>query len=115
MMLGRIEVTSAVPLDDRRGRRSIGLLAALGQRDRLLIEAAARFYPGCSQRETARLIHIALSRFRDGRWRRDRIEALCPVQHRGKLTATLWRLLKVRDHVPSEMTIRRALFVNRQT
>jgi hypothetical protein len=31
------------------------------------------------------------------------------VQHRGKLTAVLWMVLRTRNHVPSEMTIRRAL------
>ena len=70
-------------------------MLAIDERDRLLIEAA-RFYPGASDREIARLLRGALSRYRGGRWRRDRAEALCPVQHRGKLMQTLWCLLKVR-------------------
>jgi hypothetical protein len=80
----------------------------LDERDRYLVEAA-RCYPGCSDREIARRLHVALSRYRDGRWRRDQSELTCPSQHAGKLTAVLWMLLRVRDHVPSEVTIRRAL------
>jgi hypothetical protein len=97
----------ATPLDGR-GRRSPQTMLLLDERDKLLIEAA-RFFPGASDREIARRLHSALSTYRDGRWRRDRAEALCPVQHKGKLMQTLWMILKTRDHVPSEMTIRRAL------
>ena len=82
--------------------------AALDERDNLLREAA-KFYPGLSQREAARLIRIALLRYRDGRWRRDRSEATYPVQRQGKLTALLYALLRRRDAVPSAMTIRRAI------
>jgi hypothetical protein len=97
----------AVPVDGR-GRRTNHTLLLIKARDALLIEAA-KFYPGMSNREIARRLRIALSTYRAGRWRRDRAEALCPMQHKGKLTAVLWMVLKVRDHVPSEMTIRRAL------
>jgi hypothetical protein len=81
----------------------------LDERGRFLVEAA-RFYPGCSDREIARRLHVALSRYRDGRWRRDRSELTCPSQHAGKLTAVLWMLLKTHDHTPSQATIRRALY-----
>lgn len=80
----------------------------LDERGKLLVEAA-RFYPGLSNREAARQLHTALSRYRDGRWRRDCSEALCPPQHRGKLIATLWMILKTRDVLVAERTIRRAL------
>ncbi len=90
-----------------RGHRSPQTLLLIDQRNALLIEAAG-FYPGASDREAARLIRVSLLRYRDGRWRRDRSEATCPVQHQGKLTQTLWRILKTRDAVPSAMTIRRA-------
>jgi hypothetical protein len=101
------DLTNAAPLD-RRGRRLPETLAALDERDKLLIEAAV-FFPGVSQREAARQLRIALLRYREGRFRRDRSEALCPSQHAGKLKAVLWAILRTRDHVPSESTIRRAL------
>jgi hypothetical protein len=50
-----------------------------------------------------------LMRYRDGRWRRDRSELTCPVQHHGKLVQTMWRVLKVRDAIPSDRTIRAVL------
>jgi hypothetical protein len=93
---------------DGRGHRSPQTLLLIDERDGLLREAA-RFYPGASDREAARLIRAALSRYRDGRWRRDRSEATCPVQHRDKLVQTMWRVLKVRDAIPSDRTIRAVL------
>lgn len=91
-----------------RGHRSPQTLLLIDQRNALLIEAAG-FYPGASDREAARLIRVSLLRYRDGRWRRDRSEATCPVQHQGKLMALLHALLRSRDHVPSVMTVRRAI------
>ena len=90
-----------------RGHRSPQTLQMICERDTLLREAA-KYFPGASDREAARQLRIALSRYRDGRWRRDRSEATCPVQNQGKLTALLYPLLRTRDHVPSVMTIRRA-------
>jgi hypothetical protein len=92
-----------------RGHRSPNTLLLLPERKHYLREAA-RFFPMCSQREQARRVRIALLRYQGGRWRRERIETTCPARCRD-LDAVLWKLLKVRDHVPSEMTIRR-LFVN---
>jgi hypothetical protein len=93
-----------------RGRRSPDFLLRQDERDRYLVEAA-RCYPGQSDREIARQLRLALARYRDGRWRRDRSEYTCPAQHRGKLTEVLYFLLRVRDAVPSETTIRRALAI----
>lgn len=96
----------AVPLDGR-GRRSPQTRLLLDERDRLLIEAA-RFYPGLSHREAARQIRIALLRYQTGRFRRSRLALTCPHQA-GRLDAVLWMILKVRDAIPSERSIRRAL------
>jgi hypothetical protein len=93
---------------DLRGRRLPETLDAIHRRDALLIEAG-RFYAGVSGREAARLIRVALLRYRGGRWRRERTELTCPAQHAGKLTALLWRLLRTRDAVPSEGLIRAVL------
>ncbi|MBR0870040.1 hypothetical protein JQ633_06705 [Bradyrhizobium tropiciagri] len=81
---------------------------ALDERDRLLI-AAAGFYPGHSGREIARQFRVRLSRYRNGRWRRDRTELTCPLQYRGTLTQVLWMILKTRDAIPGDRTIRSAL------
>jgi hypothetical protein len=94
---------------DGRGRRTPQTLLLLDERDQFL-RAAAAYFPGLSHREIARRLHVALSRYRDGRWRRDRVENLCPPQHAGKLTAVLWMILRVKDYVPSEATIRRAIY-----
>lgn len=97
-----------LPVPDGRGRRSAATLAMLDERNALLIEAS-RLFPGASDREIARQLRIALVRYRDGRWRRDRIETTCPVRHQGKLLQVLWLILKTRDAIPGERTIRRAL------
>jgi hypothetical protein len=90
------------------GQRSPQTLLLIDERDALLVEAA-RFFPACSDREIARRLRIALQRYRDGRWQRDRADLTCPVQHSGKLAGVCWKLLKTRDAVPSERTIRAAL------
>lgn len=90
------------------GRRTPATLLLLDERDRYLREAA-QFFPDCRDREVARRLRNALSVYRNGRWQRDGIEQTCPAQHRGKLVQVMWMILKVRDRVPSEMTIRRAL------
>jgi hypothetical protein len=97
----------ATPLDGR-GHRSPQTQLLIDERDALLIEAR-KFYPGCSDRETARRLHAALSTYRNGRWRRDRSEATCPMQHKGKLMQVLWCLLKTRDAIPGERLIRAVL------
>lgn len=103
------DLANVAPVDGRGHGRTPAVRLVLDERGKLLVEAA-RFFPGCSDRETARQLHAALSRYRDGRWRRDRAEALCPSQHRGKLTATLWMILKTTpDVLVAERTIRRAL------
>jgi hypothetical protein len=92
---------------DGRGRRTPSTMLQLDERDHFLREAA-RFFPFFSQREVARRLRTALLRYQTGRWRRERADVECP-HAAGKLTAVLWMLLKVRDHVPSERTIRVAL------
>jgi hypothetical protein len=54
-----------------------------------LIRDAARFFPGYGDREVARRLLIALARYRNGRWQRDRSETTCPPQHKGKLLQVL--------------------------
>lgn len=99
---------NAAPVDGR-GRRTPATLAALDQRDHLLREAARLYCAGMSGRAAAAVLHTKLSVYFGGRWRRDRSEAVCPAQHRGKLTELLYALARTRDAMISETTIRRAL------
>ncbi|WP_338833548.1 hypothetical protein [Bradyrhizobium septentrionale] len=102
------ELTHTTPVDHRGHGRTPAVRLVLDERAKLLIEAA-RFFPGLSNRETARQLRIALARYRDGRWRRDRAELTCPPQHRGKLVQALWCLLKTRDAIPCDRTVRTVL------
>lgn len=91
------------------GQRSPQTLLLIDERTALLRAASAHF-PACSDREVARRLRASLVTYQNGRWRRDRIENLCPPQHAGKLTAACWMILKTHDHAPSMATIRRALY-----
>ncbi|MGY3605138.1 MULTISPECIES: hypothetical protein [unclassified Bradyrhizobium] len=90
------------------GRRLPETLAVLAERDRLLVEAATRHLAHLSNAAAAKHLHRALCRYREGAWQRDRVAIECPARHLGKFNAVLWAILKLRDHVPSERTIRRA-------
>jgi hypothetical protein len=106
------DLTHSTPLDGRGHGRTPAVQLLIDERN-ALIRDAARFYPGCRDREVARQLLIALARFRHGRWRRDRIEATCPAQHRGKLVQVLWLILKTIDATPSDRTVRAALAQSR--
>ena len=91
------------------GHRSAETLLRLDERDRYLREAASRFCIGMSDRAAAAVLFTKLARYREGAWRRDASEALCPVRHRGTVTQFLWMVLKCRDAVPGERLIRLVL------
>jgi hypothetical protein len=91
------------------GRRTPATMLALDERNRFLAEAAQKFFPGLSDYEIAWRLRHALSTYRNGRWWRDRAENTCPPQHKGKLAEVLWMILKTKDAVPGERTIRAAL------
>lgn len=93
---------------DRRGHRLPSTLEAIAERDRLLREASDRFCAGMSDRQAAAFIHTALARYAAGRWRRSRADPVCPHEA-GTLAATLWAILRCRDHIVSERTIRAVL------
>jgi hypothetical protein len=95
------------PLLPGPGHRTPQTMLLLDERDKLLAEAA-QFFPMCSQREQARRIAKSLLRYRCGAWRRHSVENTLPARCRG-LDAVCWKLLKTRDCLCSEATIRRAL------
>jgi hypothetical protein len=84
-------------------------LLRLNERDRYLREAARLYCAGMSDRAAAEWLRIRLRRYREGAFRRDRSEPLCPARHRGTVVELCWMILRTRDHVPSISTIRRAL------
>ena len=91
-----------------RGQRSPQTSLAVSERDALLREVARRYCTGMSDRAAAAMLHTALMRYQTGRWRRSRVDLTCP--HDGeRLEAMCWRVLKVRDHCPSERLIRQVL------
>ena len=94
---------------DGRGKRTPSTMLAIDERDQFLRVAADRFCVGMSDRAAATMLRTKLTRYQTGAWRRDRVEALCPARHRGRIDELLWCVLKVRDAVPSERTIRAAL------
>ena len=107
-MLRAIDLThGAVPID-RRGHRTPNTLLMLDERDAMLVATARRFFSGMSHRETAHRLRSRLLIYQSGRWRRTSAE-LRPPHDADSLDAALWCLLRIKDHVPSEMTIRRAL------
>ena len=93
---------------DGRGRRSNETYLRLDERDRYLVEAA-KFYPGCGDREVARRLRSALLTYRSCAWQRDYAEDLCPVRYAGTVKAALWKTLKAVDAIPGDRTIRAAL------
>lgn len=102
------DLTHATAIDSRGHGRTPAVRLMVDERDHYLREAAA-FYPGLSDRETARQLRTALAAYRAGRWRRDRAETKCPSQYRGRLPEALWLLLRTLDAVPGDRTIRAAL------
>ena len=105
-MIARIRHANVAPVD-QRGHRLPEALVALDQRDMLIREAVAMFYPGSSHREAARRLHGALDLYRCTAWLRERGERECPSRHAGRLTGHLWRILNISAHVPSEALIRK--------
>jgi hypothetical protein len=99
--------THAAPVD-RRGKRLPETLQAIAQRDALLREAAARFFPDATHHQAAEMLRVKLLRYQTSAWRRDRAEAECPPRLAGRLDELLWQILKTHDHTPSAVTIRRA-------
>jgi hypothetical protein len=94
---------------DRRGKRLADTMLALGERDRWLAEAASRFLPDQSSRSAARILRTRLLRYQQGAWRRERTAETVPPRRRDRLDGHFWMILRARDHVPSERTIRAAI------
>jgi hypothetical protein len=94
---------------DRRGRRLAETVLVIGERDRWFAEAAGLFMRDQSSRAAAHRLHVALARYREGAWRRERTAETVPLCRRSRLDGHLWMILRARDAIPSERTIRAAI------
>lgn len=116
---GPIEWTDAELLGqervDGRGRRSLDTRVAILVRDATIAEAALRFYPLMSSVAAARVLHAGLSRYQSGAWRRHRTEENMPARLAGRVEGMYWFVLKMRDALPSERTIRAAIDASKKT
>lgn len=103
----KIDCMIAVP---GPGKRKAETVWKVETKYRLLRMAARCHFAGLSEREAAAAIAAKIDQYRNrGGWRRDRLEAVCPARHRGKIEEILYALLKVQDAEPSKATICRAL------
>ena len=94
---------------DGRGRRPPADVLARAIRDHMLRTAADRFCVGMKDRPAATILRTKLIRYRETAWQRERVEERCPARHRGTITELIWTVLKVRDAIPSDRTIRAVL------
>ena len=101
------DVTNAEPFVGR-GHRSVTTLAAISERDRLLRAAAKLHRIGMSDRQAAAMLRTKLGRYRAGAWRRTRAD-LTGRHPADRLEAWAWAILKNRDVLVSERSIRAAL------
>jgi hypothetical protein len=102
----------AVPIGLRGpGRRTPDTRASLFIRDALLAEAATLFCRGASSNAAASAIYRRLALYRAGAWRRHRAEQQLPPVLVGRIEELLWHVLKARDVLPSQRSIRLAIDV----
>jgi len=64
---------------------------------------------GCQTVLQRAMLYTKLRRYREGAWRRDRAEALCPARHRGTINELMWCVLRVRNRLVGERLIRAVL------
>lgn len=96
------------------GGRTARTMAALDERDRLLREAARDFLPDLVEAHQARELHRRWTLYEASGWRRgERSLPTVPAHRVGTLEGRLWAVLRLRDNVLSERTIRRTLAMGR--
>lgn len=94
---------------DGRGRRPPADVVARAIRDHLLRVAAARFCAGLSERQAALILRAKLIRYREAAWPSDRSLEQCPARHRGTISELMWTILRIRDAIPGDRSLRTAL------
>jgi hypothetical protein len=91
------------------GHRLPITLLRLTVRDHFLRLAADIHCAEMSDTAAAEWLHKRLARYREGAWRRDRVEELCPPRLAGRIDALMWCVLKCSDRLVSERLIRLVL------
>ncbi|MGR9427726.1 hypothetical protein [Rhizobium leguminosarum] len=99
---------AALGLKPAAGQRSWRTAAAIVERNRLIHETKATFFPENSIRETAEAIASGLERFRSSAdWQGCRTRKTCPFPQ--GLKANFWLILKAFDRNLSAATVRSVL------
>ncbi len=100
------DAAAALGVKRAPGQRTLRTCAALAERDRLLREAAKRFYGGLPVAAQAQHLHVQLTRYSAIAWVRERACEACPDRHRGTIHELLWRVLRLHDRVLSARSLR---------
>lgn len=105
---GSLDAADAARLADalrvKPGARSWATRAALVERDRLICEFAATYYPGLCRNQRSVRIHAELARYASTTWVRTRADFVC--RHRDDRRGLIWQILKTRSgHVPCSRLI----------
>ena len=108
-LTGEEELDCALGLKAEPGQRSARTRAAIAERDRLVAEAAVEFFPDQPPAAQARGLHQRWSRYAVSGWRRERALSAPPPMRRGKIEERLWQVMKVRDLVLTERSVRAIL------
>lgn len=96
-------------LRTKPGQRSSQTQRILIERDRLVCEAAKEFWPDETNSEQARNLHQHWTRYAASAWPRERALERVPDRRAGSVEARLWAIMRVKDHVISERSIRALL------
>jgi hypothetical protein len=109
----RINLASLAPNDIAKlremlrtqpGQRRPETMAAIAERNRLICELAATYYPGLCRNQQSARIHDELARYASTTWTRTRADLVC--RHRDDRRRLIWQILKLRGgHVPCERLI----------
>lgn len=98
----------ALDVAGQQGQRKPLTLALLAERDSLIRQAAAEFFPGQSARRQAVEIHRAIGRYAATSWPRDRSAVVCPDRLSG-IQVFAWRILRIDDRMLSADRLRKVL------
>jgi hypothetical protein len=92
-----------------QGQRDARARAAMAERDRLLREAAARFFPKLTPTEQAKALETALARYAASAWQRERAAPELPPRHKAKIEEYLWRVMRAEPRTLGWERIRKIL------
>ena len=103
----------ALNLVPQPGRRRPATVARLAQRDRLLCEAAARWWSGRPVADQARNLGAAIALYESTAWPRERGLNACPPRRAPTVQGVAWHVLKLGDgRAPGEHRIRAILIAS---